>query len=200
MTEKSQILIVDDELEFLERTKRNIKKFCVVTTSTIPDAIQIIRNGGISLIVVDIKLKGSSRGFKIFNELFFRGISIPGILITGHAFTNTDKRYFASRGAIRILNKGVGKGPLSARIEQEAVKILAEENSPFILYERRITQDSLGYKNMMYGGDTKKISDWLDVVKTPETPPEEKTAILRNIAEACKKYSQHQNDADYTFP
>ena len=36
---KPRILIVDDEPGFLEKARRNIKKFEVVTALTIPDAV-----------------------------------------------------------------------------------------------------------------------------------------------------------------
>ena len=200
MMTRTRILVVDDELRFLEKVKQNIKKFDVVTASTIPEAIQMIVNDGISLIVADIKLKGKSRGFKIFSELFCRGESIPGILITGYSLTEADKKYFTLLGAIKILEKGGGQGTLSERVEREAVNILDDKDSPFVSAERRIKQDGLENKNMTYNKKTKKISDWLGVVKKPATTPEEKIAIVKNIAKVCNKHSQHNDGTDYVFP
>ena len=197
---RSKILVVDDNPVFRENAKRNIKKFDVVTASTIPAAIQMIDNNGISLIVVDIKLKGKSRGFNIFKELFCRGESIPGILITGHGWADYDEKYFTSLGAIKILAKGGGQGPLSERIELEAVKILDDENSPFVLAESHMKQEGLENKNMTYNNETKTMSDWLNVAKNTATTPEERKAIMKDIAQVCNKYSQHNDDADYVFP
>ena len=53
---------------------------------------------------------------------------------------------------------------------------------------------------MTYNKKTKKISDWLGVVKKPATTPEEKIAIVKNIAKVCNKHSQHNDGTDYVFP
>ena len=200
MMTRIRILVVDDELTFLEKVKQNIKKFDVVTASTIPEAIHMIVNGGISLIVADIKLKGKSRGFKIFNKLFCQGELIPGILITGQSLTEADKKYFTSLGAIKILEKGGGQGTLSERIEREAANILDDEDSPFVLVERRIKQEKLENKNMTYNEKTKKISYWLGMLKKPSTTHKEKKAIMKNMAKIYNKYSQHNDNTDYVFP
>ena len=196
---KPRILIVDDEPGFLEKARRNIKKFEVVTALTIPDAVRIISNGGISLIVADIKLKGDARGYAIFDELFHRGESIPAILITGNELRDDDEEYFSSRGAIRTLKKGGGKGTLSARIEETATVILDDENSPFVLFERRIRNEELECENMAHAGSTAEISEWLAVAKK-ETSVEERIVILKKIAVVCNKYMQHRDSTDYVFP
>ena len=196
---KPRILIVDDEPGFLEKAKRNIKKFEVVTAPAIPDAVRIISNGGISLIVADIKLKGDARGYEIFDELFHSGESIPAILITGNELRDDDEEYFSSRGAIRTLKKGGGKGTLSARIEGAATVILDDENSPFVLFERRIRQEKLEYQNMTHAGSTAEISEWLAAAKK-ETSVEERAVILKKVAAVCNKYMQHRDSTDYVFP
>ena len=200
MTDIPGILIVDDELEFLERVKRNIKQYEAVTSSTVPDALQQISNGGISLIVADMKLRGQERGYDLFAELFRNGEAIPVILMTGYDLTDADVRHFKSLGAIEILPKAGERDPLSKVIERMAQNIIGDENNRFVLFEKRIWQDDLQDNNMEHEGSTKTISEWLAISKTPAISKDERTTILKKAASVCNRYKRHDDDMDYEFP
>ena len=200
MTSLRRILIVDDEEDFLVRAKRNIKKFEAVPASTVTEALQLISDGGISLIVADMKLRGRERGYEIFDALFRNGEAIPVILITGYELTDTDERHFKSLGAIEILVKAGEMGPLSKVIEQTATRILADENSRFSQVEKKIWQEDLQDKRMTHGGSTNAISAWLEIAKKPAISDDERKAILKGMASACDRYVQHRDSTDYAFP
>ena len=196
---RPKILIVDDELDFLKRARRNIKEFEVETASTIPDALQLIGNGGIKLIVTDIKLRGQERGYEIFELLFRNGEAIPVILITGYDLTDDDVKHFKSLGAVEILSKAGEKGPLSKAIERAATRIFKDKNSMFVLFEKKIWQEDLQNKNMTYAGSTKKISEWVEIVKS-ENNPNERARMLKELALVCNRHGRHRDSSDYVFP
>jgi len=200
MTNKRKILVIDDDQIFLRRTKKNIKKFDVETTTTVSGAINVINKGGISFIVVDIKLRGGARGYAIFSKLFFKGTAVPGILITGHQLTKTEKTYLASLGALEILQKGGGTGSMSSRIEQSAIKILKNRNSKFIAITRRIEGYKLENKNMMYREKTMPIHKVIAHLKRSHLPIEEEDLVIRDISLICNAHLKHEDHSDYIFP
>ena len=199
MTASLKILMIEDDIVFSERAKRNIKKFEVKTVSTISDALQSIQNGEISLIVADIKLKNQERGDEILESLFHNGEAIPVILMTAFDLTDEDKRHFKSLGVIEILSKAGENVPLSKAIERTATHVLNNKNNRFVLFEKNVWQEGLQNKNMAYSGLTKKISEWLEIAKSVDDQ-NKRTAMLQELALVCDKYHRHKDNRDYVFP
>ena len=80
------ILVVDDELSMREFLKILLEKegYAAQTAANPTEALAIVRQGTIDLVISDIKMPGGS-GLGLLEELRAGGLSVPVILITAYA-------------------------------------------------------------------------------------------------------------------
>jgi response regulator RpfG family c-di-GMP phosphodiesterase len=84
------ILYIEDEPQLLKHTAMVLEDFVqnIFATSTCRDALKVIKNNRVDIIIADINLKGES-GIEFLKELKFElGYEIPSILAT--AYTDTE--------------------------------------------------------------------------------------------------------------
>lgn len=95
---EEQILIVDDEINILKSLKRLLRKkgYSVIVSEKPEDALQIVRKGGISIIISDHRMPGMT-GVEFLQKARQIVPDVPRILLTGYA----DKS-----SAIDAINKG----------------------------------------------------------------------------------------------
>jgi DNA-binding NtrC family response regulator len=82
----SRLLFVDDEEGFLElyRTAFSREGFAVETTATIEGARDRLAQGGIDLVVLDIRL-GEASGLALLREIKAKDARLPVVLSTAYA-------------------------------------------------------------------------------------------------------------------
>ena len=80
------ILVVDDELSMREFLKILLEKegYAAQTAANPAEALALVRQGAIDLLISDIKMPGGS-GLGLLEELRAGGLSVPVILITAYA-------------------------------------------------------------------------------------------------------------------
>lgn len=84
MSEKANILVVDDEEGIRLLITSSLKRFYnVVTAANVDEALKTLDRQSFDLIVSDVQMPGKS-GEEMLELLVLRGIHIPVILITGH--------------------------------------------------------------------------------------------------------------------
>jgi two-component system response regulator PilR (NtrC family) len=86
MNREQQILVVDDELSMREFLKILLEKegYAARTAATAADAMALLRQTPIDLVISDIKMPGGS-GLSFLEELRAEGLQTPVILITAYA-------------------------------------------------------------------------------------------------------------------
>jgi DNA-binding NtrC family response regulator len=82
----SRLLFVDDEEGFLElyRTAFSREGYAVETTATLEGARDRLAQGGIDLVVVDIRL-GEASGLALLREIKAKDARLPVVLSTAYA-------------------------------------------------------------------------------------------------------------------
>jgi DNA-binding NtrC family response regulator len=82
----SRLLFVDDEEGFLElyRTAFSREGYAVETTATLEGARDRLAQGGIELVVVDIRL-GEASGLALLREIKAKDARLPVVLSTAYA-------------------------------------------------------------------------------------------------------------------
>ena len=83
---KETILIVEDDetVAGLERRHLEHAGYTVVTAVTTVQAMSILQQGGIGLVVLDYRLPGGDTGLEFHNQLKQAGIDLPVIIVTGY--------------------------------------------------------------------------------------------------------------------
>ena len=95
----THVLIVEDDIGVATLERRQLQRagYQVEVATTPADALEIVRQGSTTLVVLDLKL-GTSSGLDFYEQLRAEGADIPAILVTG----------FADQAvAIRALRAGV---------------------------------------------------------------------------------------------
>ena len=84
--DKISLLLVDDEVEFLAPMVKRLKRrdYEVKTTTNGPDAIDIIRQNTVDLVVLDVQMPGMD-GIETLAEIKRIAPSIGVVMLTGHA-------------------------------------------------------------------------------------------------------------------
>lgn len=82
---KVRLLLVDDEVEFLQSTARALRRrgFEVTTTQNPAIGLKLLENETFDVAVLDVKMPGIP-GDKMFREINKRWPEIPVIMLTGH--------------------------------------------------------------------------------------------------------------------
>jgi PAS domain S-box-containing protein len=81
----TKILLVEDDLGIarLEQLELERSGYSVISAGTASDALELIAEGGIELIVLDQQLPSGTTGLDLFRQIRGAGHDIPAILVTG---------------------------------------------------------------------------------------------------------------------
>ena len=120
------ILIVDDERDHADGIAESLEKISArtITVYNGKDALEIIRNQQIDVIVTDLKLGGDVDGLTILEEAGKSGDSTEVILITAYATIETCREAL-KRGAYDYLVKPIDIGQLRTLVTQACQKASA---------------------------------------------------------------------------
>ena len=85
MTDRIKLLIVDDEVKFLQAIARRLemRDFDVTTASSGPEALEIAETERFDLALLDLKMPGMD-GREVLEELKARHRFLEVIILTGH--------------------------------------------------------------------------------------------------------------------
>ena len=86
-----QILVVDDELDFLETIVKRLekRKLEVVGVTNGEDAVEALSRGSFDIVLLDIKMPGGMDGIETLREIKRIQPLAEVILLTGHASVET---------------------------------------------------------------------------------------------------------------
>ncbi|MFZ0033582.1 MAG: sigma-54 dependent transcriptional regulator [Sedimentisphaerales bacterium] len=119
----SVILVVDDEREHADGIAESLEKLCAkaITVYNGKDALEIVRNKKVDVVVTDLKLGGDIDGLAILGEAKKRDGKTEVILITAYATIDTCKEAM-KRGAYDYLVKPIDIDQLRTLVEQACRK------------------------------------------------------------------------------
>jgi DNA-binding NtrC family response regulator len=85
------ILIVDDEVDFLETLVKRLQKRNIDTVGVVSaeEALKLLDNRHFDVVVLDIRLPGGMDGIEALREMKRRAPLMEVILLTGHASVET---------------------------------------------------------------------------------------------------------------
>lgn len=117
------ILIVDDERDHADGIAESLGKLCVRAIAVYDgkDALEIVRNRQVDVIVTDLKLGGEIDGLAILEEAKKSNESTEVILITAYGTIDTCKEAI-KRGAYDYLVKPIDIGQLRTLVSQACQK------------------------------------------------------------------------------
>ncbi|MHC4436454.1 MAG: sigma-54-dependent transcriptional regulator [Planctomycetota bacterium] len=120
------ILIVDDERDHADGIAESLEKLCARAIAVYDgtDALEIVRNQQIDVIVTDLKLGGDIDGLAILEEAKKYNDSTEVILITAYGTIDTCKEAI-KRGAYDYLVKPIDIGQLRTLVTQACQKASA---------------------------------------------------------------------------
>jgi len=126
MASDTIILVVDDERDHAEGIAEALEKFCAkaITVYSGADAVQIIHNEKVDIIVTDLKLGGDIDGLGVLAEAKTNSDNTEVILITAYATIDTCKQAI-KQGAYDYLVKPIDIDQLRTLVEQAGRKIAA---------------------------------------------------------------------------
>lgn len=107
--ERLLVLLVDDDPEVLERTKRWFEEsgeFLCISAPSADVALDLLPGGGFDAVVSDYQMPGMD-GVTFFRTLRAQGSRIPGVLYTGMGRDSVLEDALAA-GASFYVRKGVG--------------------------------------------------------------------------------------------
>jgi len=122
MSEKTSILILDDEPIVTKRLKPSLEKkgYDVETFTESKDALARIREREFDIVVTDLKMEGVD-GMQFLAEVKKRSPETEVIVITGFATMETAKESF-QKGVFDFLAKPFKLGEIAAVIERAEAK------------------------------------------------------------------------------
>ncbi|MDY7031166.1 MAG: response regulator [Thermodesulfobacteriota bacterium] len=123
MDPKGNILIVDDEPDFLEVVKWQLKKldYLVETSLSGEEALEILSGRDIQVLIADIRMPGID-GIELIRQALQLKPDLQCIVITGHGGIETAVEAM-KLGAISYLRKPVGVDELDVAIQKGMEKI-----------------------------------------------------------------------------
>ena len=196
---KKKILILENDQSLLVKLKINIRKFDVMPTTSLDDALSKLLEGGISFIAADIRLNHGERGYQVFDRLFYKGKSVPGIVITAYELSDGEEEYLRKIGVEKLAKVGE-KGLLSARIEEQAESILNDRRLRFRLITQKIDEHNLKNNNMTFDGVTKSIQKFIEDVFEGNHSIEKEESIKDEMVKICNTLIKRESENDYGFP
>lgn len=156
---KRKMLILDDNVSLLNKLQINIRRYDVVPAATLDEAMQLLTKEDVSFIVADIRLNFAQRGYHIFDQLFSKGKSVPGIVFTAFEIGATMRNELDEIGVLKTVKK-VGKN-LASQIEDAADAILDDHEQRLSPVTAKIKRLGLEDQILEYADPPKKIKDWL---------------------------------------
>ncbi len=130
---KQTILLVDDEIVFVQSVKNYIlkkeNKYLVKTAYNGKEALKILENEKIDLVVLDINMPVMD-GIQLLAELYNRNSWLPIIILTSVSFEKKEELY-KKFGIVEFLNKPIVFEGLFLRIR----KILKIRENKDIIYD-----------------------------------------------------------------
>jgi two-component system response regulator HydG len=120
------ILVVDDERDHADGIAESLEKLCAkaITVYSGRDAVEIVRNRQVDIVVTDLKLGGDIDGLAILEEVRKHNPETEVILITAYATIDTCKEAIR-RGAYDYLVKPIDIDQLRTLVEQASRKVSA---------------------------------------------------------------------------
>jgi DNA-binding NtrC family response regulator len=113
------ILIVDDEGDFLETLMNRLKKRRIAAAGCASgeEAVRLVREGPFDVVVLDIKMPGGMDGIQTLREIKKIRPEIEVILLTGHASLETSMEGM-QQGAADYLLKPIKLEELLEKLAQ----------------------------------------------------------------------------------
>ena len=126
MNKDTVILVVDDERDHADGIAESLEKLCAkaIAVYTGKDALEILQNEKVAVVVTDLKLGGDIDGLAILQEAKRRDPNTEVILITAYATIDTCKEAIR-RGAYDYLVKPIDIAQLRTLTEQACRKVSA---------------------------------------------------------------------------
>jgi signal transduction histidine kinase/DNA-binding response OmpR family regulator len=131
-----RVLIVDDDPATRALQRKNLTRvgYVVVDASTLEEAEDTLRAGGVDVMVLDYRLDGPVSGLEFYRSMREAGFDLPAILVTG--FSDESRAVEALRAGIRdvlpkvddyldYLPDAVGRVVMQVRTEREAAESVA---------------------------------------------------------------------------
>jgi response regulator RpfG family c-di-GMP phosphodiesterase len=151
---KQTILLVDDEIVFVQSIKNYIlkkeTKYLIKTAYNGKEALKILENEKIDLVVLDINMPVMN-GIQLLTELYNRDHWLPIIILTCVTFEKKEEAY-KTFGIVEFLNKPIVLEGLFLRIR----KILKIRENRDIIYD-------MSLKDMIQILEVEKITGVLTV-------------------------------------
>ena len=124
MSEDAVILVVDDERNHADGIAESLEKLCTkaIVVYSGEDALEIVRNQQVDIVVTDLKLGGDIDGLTILEEARRHNRNTEVILITAYATIDTCKEAI-KRGAYDYLVKPIDIDQLRTLVGQAARKV-----------------------------------------------------------------------------
>jgi DNA-binding NtrC family response regulator len=126
MNKDTVILVVDDERDHADGIAESLEKLCAkaIAVYSGKDALEILRNENVGVVVTDLKLGGDIDGLAVLQEAKRRDPNTEVILITAYATIDTCKEAIR-RGAYDYLVKPIDIAQLRTLTEQACRKVSA---------------------------------------------------------------------------
>lgn len=120
------ILVVDDERDHADGIAESLEGFCgkTIAVYSAKDALEIVHNQQVDIVVTDLNLGGDVDGLAILKEVKNRNTGTEVILITAYATIDTCKEAI-KQGAFDYLVKPIDIDQLRTLVEQAGRKISA---------------------------------------------------------------------------
>ncbi|MBN2457397.1 MAG: sigma-54-dependent Fis family transcriptional regulator [Sedimentisphaerales bacterium] len=134
MSEKSTttVLVVDDERDHADGIVEALDKQCAraIAVYTGSDALEILRNKNVEIVVTDLKLDGDIDGLDILDEAKRQNSQTEVILITAYATIDTCKEAIR-RGAYDYIVKPIDIDQLRTLVSRAGRKALSVQRTQF---------------------------------------------------------------------
>lgn len=129
MSKDAIILVVDDEPDHADGITEALEKHCAKAIAVYngKDALEIIREQTVDIVITDLKLGGDIDGLSILEETKKYSDKTEVILITAYATIDTCKKAM-KRGAFDYLVKPIDIDQLRTLVEQASRKVAASRS------------------------------------------------------------------------
>jgi DNA-binding NtrC family response regulator len=140
------ILIVDDERDHADGIAESLEKLCARSIAVYNgnDALEILRNEQVDVVVTDLKLGGDVDGLAILDQAKKSDSNTEVILITAYGTIDTCKEAI-KRGAYDYLVKPIDIGQLRTLVTQACQKASAA-------HERLVSRPKAGREDFTFEG------------------------------------------------
>lgn len=143
-TKKERILVVDDAVDTLEVIQRNLTSqgFLVFTASNINDAIKLLENNAVDLVITDYKMPGAN-GLDLIKHIRENYRDLEVIMITGYATVEGAVKAVKT-GAEEYLSKPFTDEELISAVRKTLEKIRTRK-----IGQRQVSQHTLSQHGLV---------------------------------------------------